>query len=365
MQGKPRAARQPYEDFPRGRFCKRIPVWHASSYQTISVASLAATAFLATSQPAAYAATTTINIDTQNVVAPIDRRILGANEVWPLGMAGAFDVNALSIDLSFDTAFREAGLTTLRYPGGTVANLFHWRRAIGPQSQRLGQTSTTTVPFDSVFGPDEYGMVLDTYGLVGNIVVNIATGTAQEAADWVEYMTTKVGNDPHGLASLRAQNGHPDPYPIQYWEVGNEIGQSGAQLYWMGGTPTAADIARGCSTAVCRYTFGGYGHFTDQGVGTYDDFTVPRSLSDGSADQSFYVQFPPVVAGSAIVTVNGDAWTQASSLAGQGKAYTLDASAGIIRFGNGIDGQIPPIGARIAITYDSGLMTASLRSTTL
>src|SRR5262249_19530621 len=37
--------------------------------------------------------------------------------------AGAFDVNTLSIDPSFDTAFRETGLTTLRYPGGTVANL--------------------------------------------------------------------------------------------------------------------------------------------------------------------------------------------------------------------------------------------------
>ena len=39
MQGKPRAARQPYEDFPRGRFCKRIPVWHARARDVSAKAS--------------------------------------------------------------------------------------------------------------------------------------------------------------------------------------------------------------------------------------------------------------------------------------------------------------------------------------
>src|SRR5262245_14961916 len=131
--------------------------------------------------PDADAASTTITVDTGRIVGPVNRRILGANQVWPLGMAGALDLTTGAVDPTFDVAMREAALTTLRYPGGTVSNLFRWERAIGPQNQRLGQTSTTTVPFDSIFGPDEYGKLLDAYGLIGNIVVNIGTGTAKEA----------------------------------------------------------------------------------------------------------------------------------------------------------------------------------------
>jgi alpha-N-arabinofuranosidase len=122
----------------------------------------------------------------------------------------------------------------------------------------------------------------------------------------------------------------------------------------MNGAPTAIDVAKGCTTVVCRYTFGGYGHFNNQGVGTYDDFTAPRSVSSGAASQSFYVQYPPVAPGTAIVLVDGQPWTQVSSLVGQGKAYTLDTASGVIQFGDGFNGQIPPSGSTITITYDSG-----------
>ncbi len=304
-------------------------------------------------QSSAVAAATVINVDTKAVAAPIDRRILGANEVWPLGMAGALDLKTFTVEPSFDVALREASITTLRYPGGTVGNLFHWQRAIGPQSQRIGQTSTTTVPFDNVFGPDEYGRMLDTYKMSGNIVVNFATGTAQEAADWVEYMTAKVGNDARGFAKLRAQNGHPDPYPIDYWELGNEIAANSGS-YWLGGTPTAYDIARNCTTSSCRYTFGGFGHFNNQAVGAFNDFTAARSLSTGAASQTLFIQYPPVVASSVSVTVGTETWNLVSSLSGQGKVYTLDAASGAIRFGDGSNGAIPPSGTKITVSYDSG-----------
>ena len=304
------------------------------------------------------AASPTVVIDTGKVVGQIDRRILGTNEVWPLGMAGAVNLSTDTVYPSFDRAMREASSTALRYPGGTVANLFHWKGAIGPQDERLGQTSTTTVPFDSVFGPDEFGSLLETYGLRGTIVVNTATGNAAEAADWVAYMTGRAIEapssgpaDPHYWSALRAQNGHKEPYPVDYWEVGNEIGNNS---YWMAGSATAFDVARGCTTAVCRYTFGGYGHFNNQRVGTYDDFTAAKSISNGTAGQFFYVQYPPVAPGSAMVMVNGQTWTEVSSLSGQGQAYTLDTNSGIIRFGDGVAGQVPPSGAQITITYDSG-----------
>jgi alpha-N-arabinofuranosidase len=49
--------------------------------------------------------------------------------------------------------------------------------------------------------------------------VNLGSGTAGEAAAWLEYMTT---NQPSTLGKLRAANGHPEPWRIKYLGLGNE-----------------------------------------------------------------------------------------------------------------------------------------------
>lgn len=55
---------------------------------------------------------------------------------------------------------------------------------------------------------------------------------AKHASDIVEYLNTPVGenpdndNDPHNeniaWADIRAKNGHPNPYHVRYFEIGNE-----------------------------------------------------------------------------------------------------------------------------------------------
>ena len=52
------------------------------------------------------------------------------------------------------------------------------------------------------------------------ICVNVGDGTAEEAADWVEYCNGST-NTPMG--KLRAENGHPEPYGVKYWNLGNEL----------------------------------------------------------------------------------------------------------------------------------------------
>ena len=49
--------------------------------------------------------------------------------------------------------------------------------------------------------------------------VNVGSGTVQEAADWLEYLTA---DKPTSLAKERAANGHPAPYKIKYLGLGNE-----------------------------------------------------------------------------------------------------------------------------------------------
>ena len=53
------------------------------------------------------------------------------------------------------------------------------------------------------------------------ICLNAGSGTAEEAARWVEYCNGDAEETEMG--ARRAENGHPEPYDVRYWEVGNEI----------------------------------------------------------------------------------------------------------------------------------------------
>jgi alpha-L-arabinofuranosidase len=50
------------------------------------------------------------------------------------------------------------------------------------------------------------------------VSANVGSGTVQEAADWLEYLTA-TGTT---LAEERARNGRPEPYNVIFWGIGNE-----------------------------------------------------------------------------------------------------------------------------------------------
>lgn len=56
---------------------------------------------------------------------------------------------------------------------------------------------------------------------------NLGTGTPQEMAEWVEYMTSEGKSS---LAELRAKNGHPAPFKVAYFAVGNEAWGCGGNM---------------------------------------------------------------------------------------------------------------------------------------
>ncbi|MEZ4767682.1 MAG: hypothetical protein R2844_04575 [Caldilineales bacterium] len=157
--------------------------------------------------------------------------------VWYSWQAYAWDSSMGATVPAFLDQFAGLGAGILgHYPGvGVITHDFHWKNMIGPVDRRTDPTprqSSFDTPRFLEFGPDEYGQMLEEYrtatGLPvdGSIQVNIVNGTAEEAADWVEYMNApNDGSNPGGgtdWARVRAQNGHPQPYGIRYWELGNE-----------------------------------------------------------------------------------------------------------------------------------------------
>lgn len=177
-----------------------------------------------------------VTVDASAVQRPMTRRLLG-QAVWYSWQAYAWDSAAQATQPADLTAFADLGAGILgHYPGvGVITHDFHWQNMIGPLSQRTDPTprqSSFDTPRYLEFGPDEYGRLLEEYRAAtgqpvdGSIQVNIVNGTAEEAADWVEYMNApNDGSNPGGgkdWAQVRADNGHPQPYVIRYWELGNE-----------------------------------------------------------------------------------------------------------------------------------------------
>lgn len=332
--------------------------WRRSAGPLIAAAVMTCTAAVYPAASTAAAPEPTISVHPEDGWHPISRQIFGGNNNYGANGSGMYDPAKGRVYPSFVAQTKQSGFQSMRFPGGTMANTYHFARAIGPQDGRtpnMNGVLNDPEPLDNNFGPDEYGRFLDQTGMTGNLMLNFGTGTPGEAAAFVEYMTAKVGTNPDGgtaWAAIRARNGHPAPYHIEYAEVGNEMYASDQQ-YWMSGSATTP-----CPHKVnCLYANGGTTHFTDQPTGGYADWRASASMSDGTADQTFYARYPAVKPGSQTVYVAGTPWNQVpdiESAPAGAQVYQLDNATGAIRFGNGDHGAIPPDDDQITITYDSG-----------
>lgn len=112
----------------------------------------------------------------------------------------------------------------LRWPGGNVAQDYHWRWGIGPRDLRpvWVNRSWSNAPEPDDFGTDEYLALCERLHIEPSITVNVdgAGATPEEAAAWVEYVN---GPSTSKYGAMRAANGHPAPYNVRQWELGNEI----------------------------------------------------------------------------------------------------------------------------------------------
>ena len=79
----------------------------------------------------------------------------------------------------------------------------------------------------NTFGTHEFMDFLGQIGAEAFLSVNVGSGTPQEAADWLEYLTTA---QPTTLAKERAANGHAAPYKIAYLGIGNESWDCGGNM---------------------------------------------------------------------------------------------------------------------------------------
>jgi hypothetical protein len=162
----------------------------ARKSRRLAAAALAALAALAGALPlsspaSAAGADTTVTVNANAGLGILDPAARGANAaIWDAHMN----------DPEVATLMKTAGVGAMRYPGGSYADIYHWKDHSAPG----GYVAPGT-------GFDDFMSTVKAAGAQPVIIANYGSGTPEEAADWVRY-----ANIAHH-------------YGAEYWEIGNEI----------------------------------------------------------------------------------------------------------------------------------------------
>src|SRR6202050_3486665 len=182
-----------------------------------------------------YAATAVLHADRPG--AKIDRHIYGQfaehlgrgieEGVWVGEHSRIPNIRGFRSDVI--AALRELHVPVVRWPGGCFADEYHWRDGIGPRAMRPTTLNTNWggVPETNAFGHTEFLDFAELIGADAYVNGNLGTGSPREMSEWLQYMTS---DKPTALTAERARNGHPKPWKIAYFAVGNEAWGCGGNM---------------------------------------------------------------------------------------------------------------------------------------
>lgn len=170
-----------------------------------------------------------LRVDAGNAGPRVDRHIFGQfaehlghgiyEGIW-VGPDSSIP-NTRGIRNDVVQALKALKVPVVRWPGGCFADQYHWRKGIGPRESRPAGLNPDwgNVLEPNAFGTHEFFDFIQQIGAEAYVSVNVGSGTPQEAAEWLEYMTSGL---PTALAKERAANGHQEPYAVSYLGIGNE-----------------------------------------------------------------------------------------------------------------------------------------------
>ncbi|MEJ2078430.1 MAG: alpha-N-arabinofuranosidase [Acidobacteriota bacterium] len=153
----------------------------------------------------------------------------GAIEIVGTG-SGAFHIGVTSLmpadNISGFKAemirlLKEQGIELARWPGGNFVSAYDWRDGIGDADKRPPRRELAWGGLESNdMGIDDFMTFCRLLGAEPYIAVNTGLGDAHSAAEEVEYVN---GPATSRLGRWRAENGHPEPYGVKIWGIGNEM----------------------------------------------------------------------------------------------------------------------------------------------
>ena len=146
----------------------------------------------------------------------IDPSYFGFNVEWVGFQADLWDPVSKAVHPDIQTWLKKMDGAIYRYPGGTVANHFKWRGAVG--AQRTPQKAVDwTGPIPMTFGVDEYFKFLQDVDGKAWMVANLLGEFGREHP--IEEQAAEAGE----FASLVEKKAALANKPIIRWELGNEL----------------------------------------------------------------------------------------------------------------------------------------------
>ncbi len=251
----------------------------------------------------------TIKIDVNRKISDIDPKIYGVF-MEPIhfngrrmGLPDSVEFNTLYGNLydpsspladangfrkDYIDAMKELKITNMRWPGGNFLMGYDWKDGIGPKDQRPKRINLAWGGIDNNHvGTDEWIELNKSIGSQNILGVNLGLGTILDAAYLVEYCNYKGGSY---YSDLRAKNGHPQPYGIKIWDLGNEVdglpwelGHKTAQAY----VETAREAAKAMKAVDNTIQLVGSGSSYYEPTGKWIDWN--RIVLEGIGDKINYL----------------------------------------------------------------------------
>lgn len=189
-----------------------------------------------------FAQTAKIKIDVERSIGEIDPKIYGVF-MEPIefsgrrmGLPDTVSFNTLYGNLydpkspladengfrkDYIDAMKELKITNMRWPGGNFVMGYNWQDGIGPKDKRPARINLAWGGIDNNHvGTDEWFQLNKAIGSENVVCVNLGLSTIMDACYWLEYCNYKKGTY---YSDLRAKNGHPEPYNVKIWDLGNEV----------------------------------------------------------------------------------------------------------------------------------------------
>jgi alpha-N-arabinofuranosidase len=161
----------------------------------------------------------TAPVASRNARIEIVSRGKGSFRIGTLSLMPADNINGWRKDVI--ALLQQLDSPIYRWPGGNFVSGYDWRDGIGDRDKRPPRKNPAWKGVESNdAGSDETMRLMELIHAEAYVAVNTGLGGAEEAANEVQYFNSATDTT---MGKLRAQNGHPDPYGVKFWAVGNEM----------------------------------------------------------------------------------------------------------------------------------------------
>ncbi len=155
--------------------------------------------------------------DTTNAALEITGIGAGSYHIGTLSLMPADNIEGFRADTI--PLIRQIKSGFWRYGGNYTSNLI-WYHTIGDIDKRPPDWDNAWNAMQTNdLGMDEFMTLCRLIGVEPYISVNAGLGDSHSAAQQVEYMNGAISTV---MGAERAKNGHPAPYHVEFWNIGNE-----------------------------------------------------------------------------------------------------------------------------------------------